>query len=164
MPSSLDRRALLRAGAWAAPVVAVAVATPLAAASRTPAKVLFSIVPGPTAETGSFGMSFANSGGTDYTGDFEVRIEPFKFPVVPEVPVLVNGVLYRPVRKIHPELKKFYSYYTFVGLTIRAGETLVLPFQWGPENSSQSIDSTATALDSTLSFSTGAMTVTSPAA
>src|SRR5690606_30734906 len=150
------RRTLIRAGAWSASIIALATTAPLAAASGTPAQVVVMIAPGATPEDGSLGMSFTNTGGTDYTGTFDVRYEPSKVPVMTAPPVLVDGQPVASVRKIDTATRKFFQVYTLV-LTIPAGTTIILPFQWidpGVPAAQQSRVAKATAPDSGLVFTT----------
>lgn len=73
--SGLDRRSVIKAGAWSLPVIAVAVATPLAAASNTPTECLvnpiggFQVIGGVLSSNGSVGSLPTTDGlfGTGWT-------------------------------------------------------------------------------------------------
>lgn len=146
------------------PVVAVAVATPLAAASPAvgEAPIVFSLSPEEAPGSGTPSMNFTNVGTADFVGGFLIHHSQFTFPLPPGVPVLLDGVEQAPVKTQMD--RKFVMLYTFVSLSIRAGTTLSLPFVWGPSSNRQTKELTVSASESTTLFSTsGDLNLVSPA-
>lgn len=118
-----DRRTVLRAAAWSAPVIAMAVATPLAAASTEQPALTFEVSPlvDVDAPYGSRTLRLSNPSTTDFTGPLT-----FRMPAMSEAtPFLLAGAVHS--RDGAEDI------WTIPSITIPAGETVMLDVTWpGP--------------------------------
>lgn len=118
-----DRRTVLRAAAWSAPVIAMAVATPLAAASTEQPALTFEVSPlvDVDAPYGTRTLRLSNPSATDFTGPLT-----FRMPAMSEATpfLLASGVHSRDGAE---------DIWTIPSITIPAGETVMLDVTWpGP--------------------------------
>ncbi|MHC9046860.1 hypothetical protein ACYX8G_19925 [Microbacterium saperdae] len=121
--AGIDRRTVLRASAWSAPVIAVAVATPLAAASREQPALTFEVSPlvDVDAPYGTRFLRLSNPSSTDFTAPLT-----FRMPAMSEAtPFLLPGAVH--------SRDGDDGIWTIPSITVPAGETVMLDVAWpGP--------------------------------
>ncbi|WP_029262831.1 MULTISPECIES: hypothetical protein [unclassified Microbacterium] len=151
----IDRRTVLRAAAWSAPVVAMAVATPLAAASTELPVLTFEVSPFVDADApyGTRSVRISNSGPADFTGPLTFRMPGMNVAA----PFLLAGAVHS--RSADEDA------WTVPSISVPAGETVALDLTWpGPfplTPETQSLTVVTDPARGTIT-STGSTEVTSP--
>lgn len=122
-PTGLTRRTLVKGAAWSVPVVAAAVATPLAAASAALAALTYEVAPIADHEApfGASSLRVSNTGASDYTGPITLTTPAW----TNVAPFEVNGA----VRTTSDGS----DIWTVPAASIPAGQSMDIPLTWaGP--------------------------------
>lgn len=151
----ISRRTIVKGAAWSLPVVAVAVSTPLAAASVGLAALTFDVTPIVTEEApfGATSVRVSNTSTVGYSGPLTFTTPPWvttaAFSIAGATESTVGGVVT----------------WTIPSVTVPAGETLILDLTWdGPyplTAETQPLVATVDPLAGAIT-PTGVPTVTSP--